>query len=73
MRCSAYSDLRHKFFNVINSFMVNFDKLTTSDQFLLHMRSEDTESLSLSSFHWQLFKHPLVPRETNAFNIGMTD
>lgn len=47
MMCNAYCDLRYKLFKEINSFVVNFDKLTTWDQFLFLMCSEDTEILSL--------------------------
>ena len=47
MKCTAYSELRHRFFNAINSFIVDFDKLTSWDQFIFLMSSEDTEILSL--------------------------
>ena len=41
------SSLRYKFFKEINSFIVNFDKLTTRDQFLFFISSEDTEIIAL--------------------------
>ena len=47
MKCTAYSELKHRFFNAINSFIVGFDKLTSWDQFIFLMSSEDTEILSL--------------------------
>ena len=47
MKCTAYSELRHRVFNAINSFIVDFDKLTSWDQFIFLMSSEDTEILSL--------------------------
>ena len=38
MKCTAYSELRHRFFNAINSFIVDFDNILGSVYFSYELR-----------------------------------